>query len=68
MRGLDGSDEETLDMETLGLGLFFEDLPIGRSFKTIGRTITETDIINFVTCTGMTEVLFSEAKITVRRV
>ncbi len=36
-------------METRGLGLFFEDLPIGRSFKTIGRTITETDIINFVT-------------------
>ena len=46
-------------METLGLGLFFEDLPIGRSFKTIGRTITETDIISFVTCTGMTEVLFT---------
>ena len=46
-------------MKTRGLGLFFEDLPIGRSFKTIGRTITETDIINFVTCTGMTEVLFT---------
>jgi acyl dehydratase len=46
-------------METLGLGLFFEDLPLGRSFMTIGRTITETDIINFVTCTGMTEVLFT---------
>ena len=47
-------------METLGLGLFFEDLPVGRSFKTIGRTITETDIINFVTTTGMTEVLFTD--------
>jgi acyl dehydratase len=46
-------------METLGLGLFFEDLPIERSFKMIGRTITETDINNFVTCTGMTEVLFT---------
>lgn len=46
-------------METLGLGLFFEDLTVGRSFKSIGRTITETDIINFVTCTGMTEVLFT---------
>lgn len=45
-------------MEVLGLGLFYEDLPLGRSFKTIGRTITEADIINFVTCTGMTEVLF----------
>jgi acyl dehydratase len=47
-------------MEVLGLGLFYEDLPVGRAFKTIGRTITETDIINFVTCTGMTEVLFTD--------
>jgi len=47
-------------METLGLGLFFEDATVGRKFKTIGRTITETDIINFVTCTGMTEVLFTD--------
>jgi acyl dehydratase len=46
-------------METLGLGLHFEDLPVGRKFKTIGRTITETDIVTFVNCTGMTEVLFT---------
>lgn len=38
-------------MDVLGLGLYYEDLPKGHSFKTIGRTITETDIINFVTCT-----------------
>lgn len=47
-------------MDVLGLGLFFEDLPVGRTFRTVGRTITETDIINFVTCTGMTEVLFTD--------
>lgn len=47
-------------MDVLGLGLYYEDLPVGRSFKTIGRTITESDIINFVTCTGMTEVLFTD--------
>lgn len=46
-------------MEVLGLGLFFEDLPLGRSFRTIGRTITDADLINFVTVTGMTEVLFT---------
>jgi acyl dehydratase len=46
-------------METLGLGLHFEDLPVGRKFKTIGRTVTETDIVTFVNCTGMTEVLFT---------
>ena len=40
-------------METVGLGLYFEDLPVGRQFKTIGRTVTEADITNFVNCTGM---------------
>uniref|UniRef100_UPI001952ACEF hypothetical protein n=1 Tax=Klebsiella variicola TaxID=244366 RepID=UPI001952ACEF len=47
-------------MEIVGLGLFYEDLPVGRKFKTVGRTITETDIVNFVNCTGMTEVLFTD--------
>ncbi|WP_334128084.1 MaoC/PaaZ C-terminal domain-containing protein [Sneathiella sp.] len=47
-------------METLGLGLHYEDLPIGRSFRTIARTITEADIVNFVGATGMTEVLFTD--------
>ena len=46
-------------METVGLGLFYEDLPVGREFKTIGRTITESDIVNFINCTGMVEVLFT---------
>jgi len=46
-------------METVGLGLFFEDLPVGRQFKTIGRTVTEADITNFVNAVGMTEVLFT---------
>jgi acyl dehydratase len=46
-------------METVGLGLFYEDLPVGRQFKTIGRTVTEADITNFVNCTGMVEVLFT---------
>ena len=47
-------------MDIVGLGLFYEDLPLGRKFRTIGRTITEVDIINFVNCTGMTEVLFTD--------
>jgi acyl dehydratase len=47
-------------MDIVGLGLFYEDLPLGRKFKTVGRTITETDIVNFVNCTGMTEVLFTD--------
>jgi len=46
-------------MEIVGLGFYFEDLPLGRKFRTIGRTITEADIVNFVNVTGMTEVLFT---------
>lgn len=46
-------------METVGLGLHFEQLPVGRQFRTIGRTVTEADIVNFVNCTGMVEVLFT---------
>jgi acyl dehydratase len=49
-------------METVGLGLFFEDLPVGRQFKTIGRTVTEADITNFVNSTGMVEVLFTNTE------
>ena len=46
-------------METVGLGFCFEDLPVGRQFKSIGRTVTEADITNFVNATGMVEVLFT---------
>ncbi len=46
-------------METLGLGMYYEDLPVGRVFKTIGRTVTEADITNFVNATGMVEVLLT---------
>jgi len=47
------------DLPVLGLGQFFEDMPVGRRFQTIGRSITEPDIVAFINCTGMTEVLFT---------
>ena len=46
-------------METLGIGLHFEHAPLGLTFRTIGRTVTEADIVGFINCTGMTEVLFT---------
>ena len=46
-------------MDIVGLGMYFEDLPLGRKFRTIGRTVFEADITNFVNCTGMVEVLFT---------
>ncbi len=42
-----------------GVGFHFEDLPVGFRFHTVGRTVTETDITNFVSVTGMLEVLFT---------
>src|SRR3954469_10998352 len=46
-------------MDTVGIGLYLEALPLGRRFKMIGRTITEVDIVNYCNCTGMTELLFT---------
>jgi len=50
------------ELETVGLGIHWEDLPVGRRFKTIGRTITEADLVAFVNCTGMVEVLFTNTE------
>lgn len=52
------SDTETL--ETVGLGIPFEEWTVGRRFKTVGRTVTDADITLFVGATGMTEVLFTD--------
>lgn len=49
-------------MEVVGIGFHFEDLSVGRQFKTIGRTVTEADIVNFVNCTGFVEVLFTNTE------
>ena len=50
------------DIETVGLGFSWEELPVGRKFKTVGRTVTETDLVNFISCTGMLEVLFTNVE------
>jgi acyl dehydratase len=49
-------------VETVGLGYYLEDLPEGRRFRTVGRTVTEADIVNFVNTIGMTEVLFTNTE------
>lgn len=50
------------DYELLGTGLTFERLPVGRKFKTVRRTITEADLVNFINATGLTEVLFTDVE------
>ncbi len=47
-------------MRTVGLGLCWDETPAGMRFRTVGRTLTDADITNFVGVTGMTEVLFTD--------
>ncbi len=49
-------------IEVVGLGMHFDELPVGRKFKTVGRTITEADLVAFVNATGFTEVLFTDTE------
>jgi len=44
----------------VGVGFYWQDFVVGDKIKTLSRTVTETDIINFVNVTGMTEVLFTD--------
>ena len=43
-------------------GLYFEDYAAGTPFETNGRTITETDLVNFVGVSGMFESLFVDVE------
>lgn len=49
------------ELKTLGQGYFWQDLSVGQKFKTYRRTITETDLVGFINCTGMLEVIFIDA-------
>lgn len=49
----------TTQAPLLGGGLFFEDFTLGYRFRTRGRTITETDLVNFVNLAWFTEELFT---------
>lgn len=46
-------------MQLLGHGFYYQDWSVGWKFKTLTRSITETDIMNFVGVSGMTEELFT---------
>ena len=42
----------------LGQGFFWNDLSAGDCFRTIRRTVTEADLVNFIGVTGMLESIF----------
>ena len=45
-------------MQTLGLGFTWEQLSPGQRFRTLNRTLTETDLVLFTGVTGMLETIF----------
>ena len=45
----------------IGQGLFWQDLSVGRKFRTYRRTVTEADLVQFVTLTGMLDSTFLDA-------
>ena len=46
-------------IQPLGQGFTWQDMALGNRYRTFGRTVTETDLVNFITCTGMLELLFT---------
>ena len=48
------------EMQTLGMGFTWEQLSAGQKFRTLNRTVTETDLMMFVGVTGMVEVIFTD--------
>jgi acyl dehydratase len=50
------------DREHLARGLTWEELATGRRFRTNARTVTEADLVSFVTGMGLFEALFIDAR------
>ena len=44
------------------LGLYFEELPVGKELATQGRTITETDLVSFASLTGDSNPMHTDAE------
>lgn len=46
------------DIPLVGRGEYWQALAVGRKVQTFRRTITETDLVNFISSTGMLEAIF----------
>ncbi|WP_397583860.1 MaoC family dehydratase [Sphingorhabdus sp.] len=45
----------------IGRGKYWQELEIGTMGRTLRRTVTETDLVNFVSVTGMLEAIFIDS-------
>ena len=46
-------------MRVVGLGWAWTDYTVGQKYRTVGRTVTETDVITFVDATNLSEPAFT---------
>ena len=49
------------DPQLLGRGFYWQEIQPGQRFRTYRRTVTETDLVNFISVTGMLEAIFIHA-------
>lgn len=50
------------DVPRLGSGLTWEEVNRGHAFRTAARTVTEADLVNFISFMGFNEALFYDAR------
>jgi acyl dehydratase len=50
------------ETKLLGVGPFWDDLAVGDRFRSAARTLTETDLVNFVNLSWLTEELFTNTE------
>lgn len=58
---MNDENDDNAALPLLGHGFHFQDLRVGQRFRTYRRTVTETDLVNFISVTGMLEMIFIEA-------
>jgi acyl dehydratase len=49
------SDPAEREAVLIGRGFYFDEMPVGFRFRTMGRTITETDLVTFINLIWFTE-------------
>jgi 3-hydroxybutyryl-CoA dehydratase len=58
---LESSPDASCTPTLIGQGLFWQDMAVGQTFRTYSRTVTEADLVCFVTLTGMVDSIFLDA-------
>jgi 3-hydroxybutyryl-CoA dehydratase len=49
------------EVQLLGRGFHWQEIEAGDCFRTFPRTVTESDLVNFISATGMLEAIFIDA-------